>query len=94
MKCLKCQKPFATAPDQLCADCTPNRNLQEIIRIAKEQADRNQHDEGCKGSVRNEEFWKGYRKGVEAIEAALQATFNSQNKEDQERKSPASDGSH
>jgi hypothetical protein len=23
MKCLKCQKPFATAPDHLCADCAP-----------------------------------------------------------------------
>jgi hypothetical protein len=23
MKCLKCQKPFAVGPDQLCADCSP-----------------------------------------------------------------------
>lgn len=32
MNCLKCQKPFATGPDKLCADCSPlNSALQDTL---------------------------------------------------------------
>lgn len=35
MKCSKCQKPFATAPDQLCADCvTTAASENETCRLA------------------------------------------------------------
>ena len=46
MKCLKCKKPFAVGPDQLCADCAPKPPMKTGIELIAAERERQITAEG------------------------------------------------